>query len=96
MGGNTVVTVDCASVTPAATIMETDGSFAFMPTAATIMQNQAVKFITSTTHNIVPNAGNDPGLTVPFNTTACLKFTAKGTFMFHCGPHGFQGTVTVQ
>jgi plastocyanin len=39
---------------------------------------------------------SDSGLHVNFNETKCLKFTKQGTFGFHCGPHGFLGTITVQ
>ena len=38
---------------------------------------------------------SDPGLNVGFGATKCLRFTAPGTFGFHCTPHGFAGTVTV-
>ena len=94
-GATTVQTVSCAGVTPSATIMTTDTTFAYSPTSATITQGQVVQFTMSTMHDVVPNTGGDPGLTAPFNATTCLKFTSPGTFKFHCMPHGFQGTVTV-
>jgi plastocyanin len=33
---------------------------------------------------------------VDFGATACLKFTAAGSFPFKCEPHQFVGTVVVQ
>jgi plastocyanin len=95
-GGNKVVTVDCATVTPAATIMTDDADFKFTPASATISVGSAVKFVMSGSHDVVPNTGQDAGLNVGLGQTACLKFTAAGTYSFHCGPHGFQGSVTVQ
>jgi plastocyanin len=94
----TVTEVDCATVTPAATVTTTDASFMFMPMATTISVGQVVKFTTSLSHDVVPNpaaAKTDPGITVGFGKTACLKFSATGTFGFMCMPHGFVGTVTV-
>lgn len=96
--GNSVTEVDCATVTAAATVTTVDASFSFMPMATTITVGQVVKFTTSPSHDVVPNpsaAKTDPGLTVGFNKTACLKFSATGTFGFMCMPHGFVGTITV-
>lgn len=94
----TVVAVDPCPATPAATFTESDSSFMFMPTSATINVGQVVKFVTSSTHNVVPVASepSDPGLMVGFNQTKCLMFTQAGTFNFACGPHQFKGTVIVQ
>src|SRR5262245_46719564 len=94
---NKVQTVACASNPPSTTIMATgtEISGSYMPSTVTISTGQVVQFVTTSLHNVAPNAGVDPGLTVGFNATACLKFTAAGTFGFHCGPHGFTGTVTV-
>jgi plastocyanin len=94
----TVVAVDCASNTPAATVVEMDTVDAFMPMATTINMGQVVKFTTSLAHNLKPNpiaAKTDPGLSVDFNMTKCLRFTATGTFGFMCSVHSFVGTVTV-
>lgn len=92
----TVTTVDCSTVTPAATVSTADGMFSYSPAATTVAQNGVVKFVMSSTHNVAPDTtGNtDSGLTVDFGATACLKFTAKGTFKFKCTLHGFSGTVT--
>ncbi len=91
----TVNQVNCPA-TPDATVTTTDATFSYSPNAVTINQNGIVKFTMSAIHDVVPNStGSDPGLNVGFNTTACLQFTAKGTFGFHCGPHGFTGTITV-
>jgi plastocyanin len=38
---------------------------------------------------------SDTGLNVGFGETKCLKFTKQGAFGFHCQPHSFTGTVTV-
>ena len=95
---NTVMEVSCTGITPAATVMTTDASFSFMPMATTITAGQVVRFMTSAAHDVAPNpsaAKTDPGIKVGFNKTACLKFTATGTFGFFCQPHGFVGTVTV-
>jgi plastocyanin len=94
----TVMEVSCTGITPAAMVVTTDASFSYMPMATTITKDQVVRFTTSTSHNVAPNpsaAKTDPGLAVGFNKTACLKFTATGTFGFFCMPHGFVGTVTV-
>jgi plastocyanin len=93
---NTVVEVGCPA-TPDATFTEMDTSNSFSPTSASIPLNGIVKFVTSASHNVVPNplVNTDPGITVGFNMTKCLKFTASGTFGFMCQPHGFTGSVTV-
>lgn len=95
---NAVMEVSCTGITPSASVMTNDASFSFMPAATTISVGQVVKFTTSASHNVAPNPSapkTDPGLSVGFNKTACLKFTAAGTFGFFCMPHGFTGTVTV-
>lgn len=95
-GGATVMSVTCPA-TPAATITTSNTAFVYSPNAATITQGQVVKFVMSSTHNVVPNASSsDSGLNVDFGATTCLMFTHTGTFGFHCAPHGFMGTVTVQ
>jgi plastocyanin len=95
--GPSVVAVSCTGgIAPVATIMTADGTFAYSPNAVTIMQGQVVEFMMSGTHNVVPNtSSSDPGLMVDFGATKCLQFTKTGTFGFHCMPHGFMGTVTV-
>ena len=94
-GPPTVFDVACAM--PAATIITTDPVFAFQPTSVMINVGQQVKFTTSSEHDVESNpAGGDAGLFVDFNTTKCLMFTKAGTFHFHCGPHGFMGSVVVQ
>lgn len=92
----TVQEVTPCPATPDATIMTVDSTFMFMPAAVTITQGQVVKFMTSAAHNVVPNTSmSDSGLSVGFAATKCLRFTKAGTFGFHCGPHSFMGTVTV-
>lgn len=91
----TVLAVTCPA-TPAATITTSDATLAYSPASATITQGQVVKFAMSSLHDVEPDAGGDPGLTVGFNEMKCLMFTHPGTFKFHCGPHNFMGTVIVQ
>lgn len=82
--------------TPDATVTTADGTFAYMPAAVTITAGQVVKFTTSSTHDVAPNTtGSDPALRVGFGATKCFKFTAAGTFGFHCTPHAFTGAITV-
>ena len=92
-----VVTTDCATSTPAATVMTTDAVNMYMPMATTITMGQVVKFITSATHDVNPNpiGTSDPGLKVGFSMTKCLRFTETGTFGFFCSNHSFAGTITV-
>jgi plastocyanin len=92
----TVMAVTCPGGT-VPTVTTDDNTFAFTPSSTTISLGQIVKFTTSLTHNVVPNpTASDPGLVVDFNKTKCLQFTHAGTFGFHCAPHGFAGTITVQ
>lgn len=95
-GGNKVTTVDCATNAPTATVATQN--FMFTPAATTIAVGQVVKFQLESVHDVVPDTSTttDPGLAVGFGATACLKFTAAGTFGFKCQPHGFKGTITVQ
>ncbi len=79
-------------------IMTTGSSFAgvFTPNALTIAVNDTVQFIMPSEHDVVPDTGGDPNLKVAFSETKCLKFKVAGDYKFHCGPHSFKGTVTVQ
>ncbi|HEV7556799.1 MAG TPA: plastocyanin/azurin family copper-binding protein [Kofleriaceae bacterium] len=95
-----VATVDCAANPPNATITAmgtaTDGSDGkFMPMSVSIPQGQVVQFVTTALHNVAPNTGTDPGVSVGFSETKCIRFTMPGTYAFHCSPHGFQGSVVV-
>ena len=103
----TVMTVDCASVTPAATV--TAKTFAYLSTPAganasdsAIKVGDAVEFnlMPSTTHPVIPDPSSgmtDPGIIAKDNAITCLKFTAAGTFHYDCQihGHGVKGTVTV-
>jgi plastocyanin len=95
----TVLEVQCPA-TPAGTVMTTDSSFTFMPMQTMINQGGIVQFTTSLTHNVVPGSNAFPdadlGLSVGFDMTKCLMFTQTGTYGFHCGPHGFVGSIIVQ
>jgi plastocyanin len=92
----TVVAVTCPTDPVPPTI--TTGSNVFTPDNVTIAQDEIVKFVMPSIHNVVPDTTlpTDPGLRVDFNETKCLQFTALGTFNFKCQPHGFKGHVTVQ
>jgi plastocyanin len=74
------------------------GGLAYDPMTQTVPLNAVVKFVMTATHDAKPNTltTTDPGLTVGFGETKCLKFTAAGTFGFFCTAHGFNGTLTVQ
>ncbi len=94
----TVMEVSCTSVTPSATVSTTDAVDAYSPMSSSITVGQVVKFTTSPNHDVKPNPiapKTDPGLTVGFNKTTCLKFTAAGGFGFLCSLHGFVGTINV-
>lgn len=93
----TVMKVTCPA-TPDAMIGTTTGTpYAYVPMTASIPVGGVVQFVMPAIHDVEPNASmSDSGLHAPFNTTTCLRFTKAGTFGFHCGPHGFTGTITVQ
>ena len=94
---NKVQAVTCPATVDATVTAESTG-FSYMPMSTTIPINGIVKFVMPSAHNVQPNtvSPSDPGLSVNFGETKCLKFTTAGTFSFFCGPHGFAGTVTVQ
>jgi plastocyanin len=105
-GASTVnVVANCTGVAAAdiATTITTDNTNnVFTPATATITHGQYVKFTTTGDHNFQ----NQPGAasTSTFNSgspgaqTACLQFTAAGSFPFECVVHasiGMLGTLTV-
>jgi plastocyanin len=87
----TVRAVDCATVTPAASITTT--SNAYTPNQSTIAVGGVIKWTLPAPHDV---ASTTAGLVVDFGATKCLQFTAAGTFAYHCSAHGFTGSVTVQ
>ena len=91
----TVMTVDCATNAPTATVATQN--FLFTPASTSITVGQIVKFQLESIHNVAPDSSTttDSGLNVAFGATACLKFTKAGTFGFLCSAHGFKGSVTV-
>ncbi|CAN5910893.1 hypothetical protein BH11MYX3_BH11MYX3_14860 [soil metagenome] len=94
----TVMEVSCTGVTANATVTTTDLVDKYSPMSTTITVGQVVKFTTSANHDVKPNPiapKTDPGLSVGFNKTTCLKFTATGAYGFLCSIHGFVGTITV-
>lgn len=93
--GPTVVAVTCAGTLP--TVTTSNGTTAYMPSTTTISQGDVVKFVMSSKHDVTPDAtGSDPGLVVAKGQTKCLKFTATGTFGFHCSAHATMGSIVVQ
>lgn len=95
---NKVVPVTCPTGT-VPTVTTVNGTDAYMPMATmNVAVDGIVKFVMSSLHNVAPNTigTSDPGLTVGFGQTKCLKFTATGTFSFFCTSHSFAGTVSVQ
>ena len=92
----TVFTVTCPS-NPAQLITATAlPPYQYQPTSSTIRLNDIVEFMMPLNHDVVPNATmSDSGLNVLFGETKCLQFTKTGTFGFHCSPHGFVGSITV-
>ncbi len=92
----TVVVVDCATVTPAASVITM--SFAYVPMSVSIAIGQVVKFTLEAEHDVAPDpaaAMTDSGLRLNFGDIGCLKFTAPGTFGYECLAHSFKGSVTV-
>lgn len=79
----------------------TTSGAAYSPSTLTITQNEIVKFvmISGSNHNVDPHSTlpTDPGLSVGFAETKCLRFTTTGTFNFMCEFHGtgLQGAITV-
>ncbi len=92
---NTVTTVDCTTNAPTATVVTQN--FMFSPMMTTIMVGQIVKFQLESAHDVGPDTSTntDPGLSVGFGATACLKFSKAGTFGFKCTAHNFTGSITV-
>lgn len=84
----------------AATI-ESTGGFRFDngagSSSVTINVGEIVKFVSGSSHNVIPVMPNsDPGLSVGFGATKCLRFTQAGTFNFRCQPHpSMTGSVVV-
>jgi plastocyanin len=92
----TVLTVDCATVAPAASVVTMN--FAYVPMSVSIAVGQVVKFAMEPDHDVAPDpaaAMTDSGLNVDFGSTGCLQFTVAGTFGYRCLAHGFTGSVTV-
>ena len=88
---SSVMGVSCSGATIAAEV--TTVGFAFDPAATTVPAGSVVRFTMPATHNAV----SDDGLfRADFGTASCFRFTAAGTFGYHCEPHLFTGTITVQ
>jgi len=98
---SSVAEVDCASVTPDATVVVSSatGTAAYDPMTTNISVNGVVKFTMPGSHSAV--SGSPPGTAdgkfrVNFNETKCLRFTEAGTYPFWCDPHHFMGSIVVQ
>ena len=100
----TVMVVDCASVTPIATVTTPTLRLHLQP--GWLGRHELVghpggrchQFMPSVTHPVGPGpaVGDDRrGLVALDNKTTCLKFTAAGNFHYRCTDHGFKGTVNV-
>ena len=68
---------------------------AFDMPAATITQGKVVKYVSTATHPIAPQAGTDPNFAVPEGQTRCFRFTMTGTYKYRCTVHGYVGMLTV-
>ena len=88
---SSVVEVDCASATIAETI--TTSGFNYSPMSVTISANEVVEFTPAGSHDV---ASNDGLFSVGFGGHKCFRFEEAGTFVFHCTPHLFTGSVIVQ
>lgn len=91
-----VEAVTCDATAKGPITAPVDPPFAYTPATLTIAVGDMVQFVMPQNHNVVPDTGNDANLRVNFSETKCLKFKAAGTYNFHCGPHSFKGSVTVQ
>jgi plastocyanin len=91
---STVMVVTC----PATVASEVSApGFAFTITDATINVGDVVRFTMPGFHSAVSGPPGQPDgiFRVDFNQTACLQFTAAGSFPFYCDPHQFTATITV-
>jgi plastocyanin len=94
---NKVMSVTCPATADAMVTVNASGTM-YVPMTQTVPPNAVVKFVMTATHDAKPNTltPSDPGLSVGFGETKCLKFTQAGTFGFFCTAHSFAGTITVQ
>ena len=95
-GAEAVESVSCTGATIAQTIT-TDG-FAYSPVDSTISVGEIVQFSPLATHDVQSgNPGSPDGLfTVGLGGTGCFQFNEAGDYPFHCGPHQFAGSLTVE
>lgn len=96
---STVLVTACTG-TPAATVVAV-GTSNWSPGSAAITVNDVVKWTNSTgtahtvTSTTVP-AGGTFNESLPDGAAVCLKFTATGTYNYHCALHPVMlGSVTV-
>lgn len=93
---STVVILPQCPGNPDLTISAATG--AYVPMTAQIDVNDVVRFEPgAANHDMVSGTAGAPDgqFSTPLGQITCLRFTAAGTFPFHCGIHGFGGTLTV-
>ncbi len=106
-----VLKVDCATATIAEIVsMQNNTTInpikeVFIPDMVTIKQNEIVKWTNNDTNPWWVRSGENPGdvpeggsfgsPSIPVNESYCLKFTAPGTYNYHCADT-VKGVVIVQ
>jgi plastocyanin len=88
--------VSCTGATIAATF--TTSGFAYSPMSDTIAVGEIVQFMPGSGHDVASgNPGSPDGLfSVGLAGNGCFQFNTAGTYPFHCTPHQFAGSLTVQ
>jgi plastocyanin len=89
--GADVQEVSCTGATIAVTF--TTSGFAYSPASDTISVGEIVRFSPEASHDVV---SNDSLFSVGLGGDGCFQFNTAGTYVFHCTPHGFTGTLTVE
>jgi len=67
----------------------------FVPMAPTITTGKVVRYMLSTSHELVPFPETDPVLAVPPNSTRCFRFNKPGLYRYYCKFDSFAGSITV-
>jgi plastocyanin len=90
-GGGALMATEVSCTGVQSPVITTAGS-AYSPASTTVAPNTVVKFTMPGDHNAI---SNDSLFTADFNGDTCIRFETVGSYRFHCGPHGFLGTVVV-
>lgn len=101
---STVVEVICADAAITVDVTAPGFQFLFSPddgapaSQYTIGLNQDVRFTMPGGHSAVSGMPNQPDgqFKTDFGEVRCFRFTAAGSFPFHCIPHQFSATLIVQ